>query len=135
MDLKGHKRGVLGISFSPDSKKVATASVDGTWRLWDINVRYEMQEDPKVILSVTNPVDPALPFTHVAISPDGDCVATATANNVHFWSAKDGSLLGDVMAAHAKAISSLSWSKSGEWLASGSHDMTVGLWKRPVVSM
>lgn len=58
MDLKGHKRGVNAISFAPDCKRVATASVDGTWKMWNIDVRYDMQEDPKVLFSVTNPVDP-----------------------------------------------------------------------------
>lgn len=131
MDLKGHKRGINSISFGPDGKKVATASVDGTWKLWNIDVRYESQEDPKVLVSVTNPIDSALPFTCVSFSPDGGCVATATANNIHFWNPSDGSMLGSVLSAHSKAITSLSWHKGGDWLASGSHDLTVGIWKRP----
>lgn len=160
MDLKGHKRGVNSISFSPDATRVATASQDGTWRMWRIDVRYELQEDPKMLYSVENPINSTcvepitlinldelicisltvftlsttqyrLPFTVVAISPDGATVAAATANHVLFWKAADGTLLGKVENAHSKAVSSLSWSRGSDLLASGSHDMTVALWKNP----
>lgn len=43
---------VMGVSFSPDSKRVVTASEDGTLRVWNIEVRYHMSEDPKVLLKV-----------------------------------------------------------------------------------
>ena len=29
---------------------MVTASKDGTWRVWNINVRYHQQEDPKTLL-------------------------------------------------------------------------------------
>jgi WD40 repeat protein len=40
------------VSFSPDSKRVVSASEDGTLRVWNIDVRYHMSEDPKVLLKV-----------------------------------------------------------------------------------
>ncbi|CAN0107386.1 unnamed protein product, partial [Laminaria digitata] len=43
----GHTKAVHGVSFSPDSTKVVTASVDGTWTLWDTSVRYNLDEDPR----------------------------------------------------------------------------------------
>jgi WD40 repeat protein len=39
-------------SFSPDSKRMVTASEDGTLRVWNIDVRYAMSEDAKVLLKV-----------------------------------------------------------------------------------
>ncbi|MFW9265562.1 WD40 repeat domain-containing protein, partial [Nostoc sp. CALU 546] len=35
-EFKGHQYGVLSVSFSPDGKTIATASVDNTARLWPV---------------------------------------------------------------------------------------------------
>ena len=48
MALKGHKSKVYCLDFSPDLSKVVTASGDGLLKVWNINVRYHMDEDPKV---------------------------------------------------------------------------------------
>lgn len=50
MGMQGHKSQILCLAFSPDSTKMVTASKDGTWRVWNINVRYHQQEDPKILL-------------------------------------------------------------------------------------
>lgn len=39
---------VLALSFSPEGSRVVTASKDGTWAVWNIDVRYALDEDPKV---------------------------------------------------------------------------------------
>ena len=48
--LQGHKSQILCLTFSPDATKMVTASKDGTWRVWNIDVRYHQQEDAKCML-------------------------------------------------------------------------------------
>ena len=54
--VQGHKSQVLCLAFSPDSQKMVTASKDGTWRVWNINVRFHQQEDPKCLIQHTQEV-------------------------------------------------------------------------------
>eukprot|EP00983_Pelagomonas_calceolata_P070240 1150706-Pelagomonas_calceolata.AAC.3 len=55
MELKGHKSQVMCAAISADNKRAVTASKDGTLRVWNINVRYELEEDPKSTLVVSAP--------------------------------------------------------------------------------
>jgi WD40 repeat protein len=53
MELKGHKSQVAAVSFSPDARRAVTVSKDGTLRVWNIDVRYHLAEDPKTLLVVS----------------------------------------------------------------------------------
>ena len=52
MDLKGHRSQIMTAAFSPDNKRAVTASKDLTLRIWNIDVRYSLSEDPKTLLNV-----------------------------------------------------------------------------------
>ena len=39
---------VFCLAFSPSLDRVVTASADGLLKVWNINVRYALSEDPKV---------------------------------------------------------------------------------------
>lgn len=52
MTLKGHRQGIIDLSFNNLTDKAVTLSKDQTMRLWNINVRYEMSEDPKCLGTV-----------------------------------------------------------------------------------
>jgi hypothetical protein len=41
---------VLCVDFSPDATRAVTVSRDGTWCVWRLDVRYSLQEDPKLLL-------------------------------------------------------------------------------------
>ncbi len=63
--LQGHKSQILCLAFAPDATKMVTASKDGTWRVWNINVRYHQQEDPKTLLQHQQEVMVALQCMHM----------------------------------------------------------------------
>lgn len=41
-ELKGHERAVAGLAFSPNSRRLASGSFDGTLRLWDVEGQAEL---------------------------------------------------------------------------------------------
>ena len=70
MTLRGHSGFVQAVAFSPDGKRLATASVDQTAKVWDA-------ESGKELLTLRGHSGSV---NKVAFSPDGKRLATANAN-------------------------------------------------------
>lgn len=52
MDLGGHKSAVKYVSCNNLEDKALTISEDKTVKIWNINVKYEMKEDTKCLLTI-----------------------------------------------------------------------------------
>src|SRR5437016_13330320 len=77
--LPGHTGTVIGLAFSPDGKTIASASADGTVRLWEASTGKPVGQP---LTAHTGPVN------GVAFSPDGRTVASAGADQtVPLWEA------------------------------------------------
>src|SRR5204863_189768 len=81
VQLWSHDGPVLYAEFSPDGRRVVTASADNTARVWDT--------------STGKPITPPLkhngPVFHAAFSPDGRRVVTASADGTaRIWDAATG---------------------------------------------
>ena len=68
LTLTGHKSSVLGVSFSPDGKYLATGSWDNTAKLWDV-------ESGQEILTLAGHKRDVY---GVSFSPDGKYLATGS---------------------------------------------------------
>ncbi|MCB8777869.1 hypothetical protein LJE17_10105 [Planktothrix agardhii 1031] len=79
--LRGHTDWVWDVSFSPDSKRLASASGDKTVKLWDVSAGKEIQ-------TLTGHTDG---LRGVSFSPDGKRLATASSDKtVKLWDSTTG---------------------------------------------
>lgn len=139
MALKGHGARILALAFSPDLARAATVSADGTLRLWDLNVRYTLNEDPHCIGIVELP--DALDVkqrARLAWGPGG-VIALAHGTRLAFFDENGGGLLDRAEHTHARPIMALAWAPGrltaldrAAWvLATAGADGRIRLWRAP----
>ncbi|KAH3756990.1 transducin beta-like protein 2 [Pelomyxa schiedti] len=82
----GHTRGVLCGNFSLDGKLFATASKDGTLRLWNVNVPYTApsSESAKEITRIS--IADLPPPISLSFSPSNDAIAVLFGPSIHVYS-------------------------------------------------
>ncbi|MBD2538185.1 CHAT domain-containing protein [Coleofasciculus sp. FACHB-SPT36] len=116
--LEGHQRTVISLSFSPDGQTIASASDDGTVKLW--------QPNGTLLRTLEGHRDKV---KSVSFSPDSQMVASASYDKtVKLWH-RDGTLI-TTLKGHAGKVNSVAFSPDGQFLASASADKTVKLWRR-----
>jgi len=117
--LHGHAGDVHCVVFSPDGRRLATASHDGTAKIWDAATGQELASFLKGHQEELDAV---------AFSPDGKTLATAGDDRkVRLWDTASGQERA-VLVGHAGDVNTVAFSPDGKMLASGSSDRIVRLW-------
>eukprot|EP00918_Siedleckia_nematoides_P056391 GHVU01123004.1.p1 GENE.GHVU01123004.1~~GHVU01123004.1.p1 ORF type:complete len:410 (+),score=83.91 GHVU01123004.1:412-1641(+) len=123
--------GVLAAAVSPDNSRLAMVCKDGTWRLWNISVRYNLSEDAKLLTEVPC-VEADKDVAFLAYSFDGRHVIAA---HKHAIVIKDASTLEDVSRIedpHSSLIVDLAASPKGNYFFTfGDCEMRPKVWELP----
>ncbi len=131
LDTGGHMALINGIAFTPDGRRLVSASEDKTIRVWDL----ASGKSVRTIRGESAPGDTGAIYA-MALSPDGKWLAAG--GRFHQSDAKAGSAIrlyefasGKLVAllkGHAGVVNRLAFSPDGSRLISGSGDNTAILW-------
>jgi WD40 repeat protein/serine/threonine protein kinase len=115
--LTGHTDAVTALAFSPDGKTLASASQDGTAKLWNVETGQP-----------THSFDYPCSLFAVAFDPSGQRLAAGgNFHTVRIWDLATHKVLHD-FHAHWSRICSLTFSPDGKALITASNDNTTRVW-------
>jgi hypothetical protein len=105
LTLKGHTAGVGSVAFSPDGKRLASASAEV--KVWDATSGHELL----TLHGLTNG------FSRVVYSPDGKRLAAGSGNQIVMWDALTGEEIRR-LEGHTNGVNQVAFSPDGKRLAS-----------------
>ncbi|KAJ7541617.1 hypothetical protein O6H91_10G067400 [Diphasiastrum complanatum] len=145
MQLKGHKSAVTWLCFTWDSERIITASKDGSVRIWNINVRYHLDEDPKCLkvfpIQGVNGKKEAGHLDRISVSPDNKILAATQGSTLLWLNTETGEIMDIAPNAHDEDILCLAWAPQSvntehgraTILATGGADKKAKLWLPPAM--
>lgn len=134
-----HADRINDIAYSPDGRWLASASRDGTVRVWDLGNGREVTayrghaDDLKSQTEDTN----VFRVPAVAFAPDGQSIASSGGEHIHVWEPKTGKRL-HILKGHKGVVKALAFGPNANTLLSGGDDRTIHIWdiraEKPVYS-
>jgi WD40 repeat protein/serine/threonine protein kinase/TPR repeat protein len=116
--ISGHTERIRSAQFSPDGKRIITASYDRTARIWDSSTGRE-------IMQLSGHTDR---LRSASYSLDGRHIVTSSHDKTaRIWDAATGQQL-MVLTGHTDAVRSAEFSADGSRVVTGSYDQTARVW-------
>jgi WD40 repeat protein len=113
--LRGHRRDVRSLDFSPGGDQVVTASEDATLKLWSIQGRL-----------LQTLAGHAGMVNVVSFTPDGAIVSASGDRTIKIWQPSGEDL--SRLKVHASQVSEITYTPDGQTLATAGSDGTIKLW-------
>ena len=110
-----HGHAVLSVAYRPDGQELASAGLDGTVKLWNLEAG-----------TVRRTLSRGMALA-VSYSPDGTLLASA-GQSLCLWHPASGKEV-RVLEGHSGFVSTVAFSPDGRLLASGGYDRTVRVWE------
>ncbi|GAC1656606.1 MAG: hypothetical protein NVS4B7_00710 [Ktedonobacteraceae bacterium] len=123
LTYQGHSDKIHMLAWSPDSKRIASSSLDETVQIWDASTG-------ETLFTHRNN---SLQARAIAWSPDSVLLASSSGLSgeaIQIWDASTGhpSSKHATYTNHSENIQAIAWSHDGTLLASASEDKTVHVW-------
>jgi WD40 repeat protein len=115
--LRGHADPVTSVAIGPDSRQLASGSVDGTVRIWDAYTGSEIKQMP----------DAAGAITRVAFSRTGDVVASGSSDGkIRLWDLNTDAVR---RIETGQPVTVVAMNPDGSLLASAGIDGQITIWE------
>ncbi len=116
--LKGHKKAVESVAFSPDGTKIASGSHDSTIKLWDV-------QSGELLNTFKGGKDAV---ESVSFSPDGTMIASGSYDwTIKLWDVQSSTLV-SVIEDKGSAINDIAFSSDGTMIVSVGEYGDIKLW-------
>lgn len=118
-EMKGHKSPITSMAFHPQFTEIATASEDGTAKLWEV----ETGDFLRTLKGHTNPVN------CVNYDQQGKFIVTSSSDlTIKLWDTSNDYQCCKTFYGHEHNVSYVDFVMNGDFLLSCSRDKTVRLW-------
>lgn len=141
MSLKDHKRGIPSLCFTASSSQILTVSLDNHVRYYNLAVRWQVREDPKLIWQrdISEDIKTAGAGAAVEIiavskkeEKEGAIFVISAGRSFYVYDLKSGKLMETVVDAHPKRIAGLSFSGDSRRLLTHSDGgKSLMIWNLP----
>lgn len=119
LTLRGHKRGVSIVKYSPDGKWIASCSADATIKIWNAATGALHQTLEGHLAGISA----------ISWGPDSKVLASGSDDKlIRLWDVETGKCNPMPLVGHHNYVYSLAFSPKGNMLVSGSYDEAVFLW-------
>ena len=115
LTLQAHRGEIIGVTFSRDGQRIATAARDQFARVWDVKTGRQLLQFPIPRWQASTIGRPC----GIAFSPDGSRLATGVDNAVEIWNVKTGKRIRRLQLPTKSLVRRIAFNADGSQITAG----------------